>query len=75
MGRLLVLNEIETVKEHCKHPDCHYRGKFGRDDYCDYIGYTGTSRNCPISQCDKYKPREANRCKTTWDGVIIQIKN
>lgn len=46
----------ETVMEDCKHPDCSYRRKLGNDytEYCDYIGSTGHSRGCKISECDKY---------------------
>lgn len=48
---------IETVNEHCKHKDCSYRKALSHGRwtyYCDYIGATGHSRNCPISECDKY---------------------
>lgn len=46
---------IETVKEHCKHIDCSYRKYIGKwTPYCDYIGATGVSRGCKISECDKY---------------------
>ncbi len=45
---------IETVKEHCKHPDCKYRGKATLVESCDYILITHKPRGCSISECDKY---------------------
>lgn len=46
---------IETVLRHCKHRDCSYRKTLDIGiPYCDYIGATGHSRKCKISQCDKY---------------------
>ena len=46
---------IETVEKDCKHPDCSYRRLLGSWlPYCDYIGATGESRKCQISECDKY---------------------
>ena len=46
---------IETVNKHCKHKDCSYRKLLGQwTEYCDYIGATGHSRGCKISECDKY---------------------
>ena len=46
---------IERVATHCKHKDCSYRKLLDSWlPYCDYIGATGRSRGCPISQCDKY---------------------
>lgn len=47
---------VETVSEHCKHPDCKYRGRLSFvDDACFYMFYTGKPRGCDISKCDKYK--------------------
>lgn len=48
-------NNEELVEQLCP-KDCVYRSRF-RDNihYCDYIGMTGTSRGCPVSQCDKYR--------------------
>lgn len=49
------MNEVETVKTHCKHKNCSYRKLLDSWlPYCDYIGATGRSRGCPISKCDKY---------------------
>ena len=45
---------IETVKEHCKHPDCKYRGKTTLIESCDYIMIARKPRGCSISKCDKY---------------------
>ena len=45
---------IETVKEHCEHEDCIYRGKFGSDPCCQYILIAEKRRGCKISECDKY---------------------
>ena len=48
---------IETVNKHCKHKDCSYRKVLQVGcwtEYCDYIGATGHSRGCKISECDKY---------------------
>ena len=47
--------KIETVLEHCQHPDCSYRKRINDyTPYCDYIGAEGKSRKCRISECDKY---------------------
>lgn len=46
--------DIETVKEHCKHPDCMFRGLFDGDPCCKYTLVTGRPRVCSISECDKY---------------------
>ena len=51
------MEKEETVAKDCKHPDCSYRRRL--NDYiecCDYIGSTGHSRGCKISECDKYDP-------------------
>lgn len=65
--------EIETVQEHCKHPDCRYRQNLSNihTPYCAYIIYEGVSRKCPISQCDKYKP---GKLKIGLDGETIEVK-
>lgn len=48
---------IETVKEHCAHPDCMYRVKIGKGDpICSYAEREHRLRGCDISKCDKYKP-------------------
>ena len=48
-------DSIEYVSTHCKHKDCSYRKLLGTwIPYCDYIGATGKSRGCKISECDKY---------------------
>jgi len=50
---------METVREHCKHKDCYYRGRFGSEPACLYILHTGMARKCSISECDKYKKGKA----------------
>ena len=62
--------EIETVKEHCKHPDCQYRTKLGsgyRTEICAYILYEYEPRRDPISQCTKYKPKEERMRISPYD--------
>ena len=46
---------IETVKEHCEHLDCMYRGRFDSQPCCMYMIVTGCPRGCDISKCNKYK--------------------
>ena len=60
----------ETVKEHCKHKDCMYRGysKSSRMDFCKYLMITGHSRGCGISDCDKYVKGIAKPV-STLDGL------
>lgn len=67
---------MQTVAKDCKHKDCHYRRKLNRDGsiiYCAYCAMTGTSRNCLISECDKYvkkhkrKPRMTRGSDIEWD--------
>ena len=45
---------IETVKVHCQHEDCKYRGRFNFVPCCVYMLVTGRPRGCDISKCDKY---------------------
>lgn len=47
---------METVKTHCKHIDCKYRGRFDSQPACVYMAVTGRPRGCSISECDKYSP-------------------
>lgn len=48
---------IETVLEHCRHPECVYRSQIegGNTPICFYAVLAGQSRGCKISECDKYK--------------------
>lgn len=48
---------IETVEEHCKHKDCVYRLILDSrlTPFCGYILIEERSRNCKISECDKYR--------------------
>ena len=61
---------IETVAEHCKHPDCSYRKVIQTGAWipmCDYIGATGESRKCKISECDKYTTEKVHFPYDEWD--------
>ena len=61
------MSMIEEVKTHCKHKDCSYRKLLDSWlPYCDYIGATGRSRGCPISQCDKYTTEKVNFPFDEW---------
>ena len=58
----------ETVRSHCKHRDCSYRKYLdGHTPYCDYIGATGRSRGCEISECDKYTTERVHFPFDEWD--------
>lgn len=61
---------METVDKDCKHKDCSYRKllQVGRwTEYCDYIGATGKSRKCKISECDKYTNKPVRYPFDEWD--------
>ena len=60
----------ETVIKHCKHEDCKYRCKLGKDACCVYILIKGVSRGCKISECDKYQAGKIVY-KSTLEGFII----
>lgn len=47
---------VETVRQHCQHPDCKYRSTGGLQQTCDYLLMTKMVRGCKISECDKYEP-------------------
>lgn len=56
--------EIETVREHCRHEDCIYRSTIesGQTPICYYAALMHEVRGCRISECDKYvggKPLQA----------------
>jgi hypothetical protein len=56
----------ELVADICP-KDCSYRRHFhGCTVYCDYIGATGHSRNCKISECDKYTTEKVEYPETFW---------
>ena len=79
MGKIVEIDSLdemcdnkipETVKKHCKHEDCAYRGHISpinqsTDECCDYLILTGHSRGCPISTCDKYKKGRRKMTKTS----------
>lgn len=59
---------VETVREHCKHKDCRYRGSINGVPWCMYLMVTDHVRGCDISSCDKYE--RGKRKKTSLlDGV------
>lgn len=62
-----IQTKMETVAKDCKHKDCSYRKKFhGWTPYCDYIGATGKSRGCKISECDKYTTEKVIFPRDDW---------
>lgn len=64
--------DIETVNKHCKHKDCRYRQHVAfLGECCLYMLYTGNSRSCDISECDKYAPGYIKKIMTL-DGVIYR---
>ncbi len=66
------MSDIQTVTEHCKHPDCIYRNHINLDGligFCDYISLTGHSRGCSISECTKY--RRGKKTKRNHNGIVI----
>ena len=60
---------IETVKEHCKHPDCKYRKLSGVEETCDYILIMRRPRGCSISECDKYESGKIKK-KSKMGGIF-----
>ena len=63
----MVTIAMETVKNDCKHPDCSYRKILDTwIPYCDYIGATGHSRGCKISECDKYTTEKVKYPRDEW---------
>ncbi len=66
------MDVIETVEEHCQHPDCYYRMKL--DDSCHYCGYCIVEyqlRGCKISECTRYK---RGKKKPTIDGGTLWFR-
>lgn len=69
---------IETVLEHCKHPECIYRSFIdgGNTPICFYAVLAGEPRRCKISECDKYKdgrrirPRMKDRYIIWWETEL-----
>lgn len=69
---------IETVLEHCKHPECIYRSFIdgGNTPICFYAVLAGEPRKCKISECDKYKdgrkirPRMKDRYIIWWETEL-----
>ncbi len=50
------MKEIETVLDHCKHPDCVYRLWLDKNTpCCYYAAMENEIRGCKISECTRYK--------------------
>lgn len=66
------MQEIETVKEHCKHTDCIYRSFIdgGNTPICFYAVLACESRKCKISECDKYKGGKPIKPKMDMEYVL-----
>lgn len=64
--------ELETVLEHCTHPDCIYRGAIdaGYTPVCLYCLYEYKARGCKISECDKYRSGKKVRAKMKEPFVL-----
>ena len=67
---------IETVKEHCRHKDCIYRGQIdaGWTPICTYAMVEGRARGCKISECDKYKSGKKIRAKMKEPFILYWEK-
>lgn len=65
-------NEIQTVAQHCKHPECIYRSQIdgGQTPICFYAALAGEPRRCKISECDKYKDGRKIRPKMRERYII-----
>ncbi len=63
----------ETVKEHCKHKDCVYRGVLSGTPTCDYIFREGHSRGCSISECNKYKTGFKKKVNSSEYGFTVEV--
>ncbi len=65
--------EIETVKECCTHTDCIYRTHIdgGNTPICYYAVIENQSRNCKISECDKYKGGKAVKPKMGEEYLLF----
>lgn len=63
--------EHETMDQ-CRHPNCIYRSSIdcGRTAICNYSLVTGQSRECKISECDKYKDGIRKKPTMTKEGFI-----
>ena len=67
-----VVEEVELVSTHCRHPECIYRSQIdgGRIPICFYAAMAGEPRRCKISECDKYKDGRKVRPKMRIDYTI-----
>lgn len=61
---------IETVDEHCKHPDCVYRVKLDSNPtfFCNYCVMENELRGCRISECTRYRAG-TRRVEMTKEGL------
>lgn len=67
---------METVDKDCKHKDCAYRMRLapsggGKTQICAYCMYTGHTRGCKISECDKYVKGKRKMRHGGNDGLMI----
>ena len=67
-----VVEEVELVSTHCRHPECIYRSQIdgGRIPICFYAAMAGEPRRCKISECDKYKDGRKIRPRMERDFAI-----
>lgn len=67
------MQEIETVKEHCRHYDCIYRSYIdgGATPICFYAVLAKESRKCKISECDKYQYGKKIKPHLTEEYIIM----
>lgn len=67
-----VIEEVELVSTHCRHPECIYRSQIdgGRIPICFYAAMAGEPRRCKISECDKYKDGRKIRPRMERDFAI-----
>lgn len=67
-----VIEEVELVSTHCRHPECIYRSQIdgGRIPICFYAAMAGEPRRCKISECDKYKDGRKVRPRMERDFAI-----
>lgn len=65
--------ELETVRDHCKHSDCMYRSSIdaGQIPICYYAVLANECRGCKISECDKYKSGKPIRPRMDREYVVF----
>lgn len=60
--------QIETVKEHCRHKDCKFRGSASGTPCCDYAIRRHQLRGCRISECTRYEKGDRKR----WQQISLK---